>query len=671
MATAEDRQRLQTRLTVLRAGVVAVFVLLGCAFWFFQVVQHAKFQEMAENNHQRTLPLRAPRGVIFDRNGEVLVENRLAFNISILREHTQDMARTVRLLSEVTGVSEDHIREEVERHRGEPSYRPIVVIQDASIAQVAAVSARRLDFELPDVLVQEVPTRQYPDESLAAHLIGYVGEANDAQVAARKVSPGAVVGQSGVERIYDDLLMGEDGARRVVVNSTGREIRTLAEVAPTEGRRLQLTLNYAMQHAAEDAFRHFGYWGAAVVLDPRSGELLTLTSLPAYDPNAFATGIDRTTWSQLNTDKLRPLQNRAIQGRYSPGSTFKVLVATAALEEGVVSPDQKIYCGGGATFYGRYFKCHLKGGHGAVDLRHAIEKSCNVYFYTVGNMLGVDRIHAWAEKLGLAGKSGVDLPNEVESLVPSTEWKKRRTGEKWYAGETISVSIGQGQVSVTPMSMAVMMASIANGRERVAPRLVKAIDEGKGKGWEPLAPPPNPFAPFFLKPETVAAVHDGLWLAVNGAGTAVRARIAGRDVAGKTGTAQVISNQGKERARGTDRDLRDHGWFVFMVPRDNPVLAGAIFAEHAEHGYFAAPIAKHVIETYYAQQEGRPLPVLPPLPGAPVPTADAVTDTAWIPPDPPGVQTGPAEPVLPAPSLPAPAPPPRKTTVGPAAGERQ
>ncbi len=626
MAIAEDRRRLGGRVDVLRAGVLAAFVLLAGGFWFFQVVQHGKFQEMAENNHQRTLVLRAPRGVIYDRAGRILVENRHSLNISILREHTKDLDRTIRLLARVTGEDEAKLREIVDRNRREPVYRPIVVIHDASLAQVAAVTARRLDSELPDVIVQEVPTRQYPDESLAAHLIGYVGEANDQQVASDGVAAGAVIGQFGIERVYNRMLMGQDGARRVVVNSMGREIRALDGVAPVEGRRMRLTIDYAMQRAAEKAFRAYGYWGSAIVLDPRNGDVLTLVSLPAFDPNDFATGIDRATWQALNTDRLRPLQNRAIQGRYSPGSTFKIVVATAALEEGLVTPSHQVFCPGGATFYGRYFKCHLAGGHGSLDMRHALEKSCNVYFYTLGNMLGVDRIHKWADKLGLNGKSGIDLPNEVESIVPSSEWKRQRTGEKWYAGETISVSIGQGQNSVTPMSMAVMMATVANGGTRLVPRLVKAVDEGSG--WQELPAPANPFKPFLMKPAAVAALHDGLWMAVNGAGTAVRARIAGRDVSGKTGTAQVISIQGKERARSasSDRDLRDHGWFVFFAPRDNPELAGVVFAEHSEHGYLAAPIAKHVIETYYAQKEGTPLPELkipPPAPAVAAVTAHA------------------------------------------------
>jgi len=628
MAIAEDRRRLTTRLSTLRMAIAVAFGLLACSFWFFQVVQHAKFREMAENNHQRTLTLRAPRGVIFDRTGRLLVENRNAFNISIVREHTRDLDRTIRVLSSVTGADEKTIREIVDRHRREPSYRPIVVIPDATLAQVAAVTARRLDFELPDVIVQEMPTREYPDQAMAAHLIGYVGEANEDQMVSDKVTTGSIVGQFGVERVYNKLLMGEDGAKRVVVNSVGREIRTLEEVPPVQGRRVQLTINYAMQKAAEDAFRAYNYWGSAVVLEPKTGEVLTLTSLPAFDPNDFATGIDRATWQQLNTDKLRPLQNRAIQGRYQPGSTFKIVVATAALEEGVISPERTIYCPGGGTFYGRFFACHEDRGHGFVDLRHAIEKSCNTYFYSVGNMLGVDRMYKWAERLGLALKSGIDLPNEQESIVPSTEWKLKRFGERWYPGETISVAIGQAQLSVTPVSMAVMMATVANGGTRVVPHTVRAIDEGQG--WQPVTASPSPFAPFVLKPETISAVRDGLWLAVNGAGTAVRGRIAGRDVAGKTGTAQVISNEGKERARGkTDRNLNDHGWFVFMAPKDNPEVAGVVFVEHAEHGYFGATVAKHVLETYFAQRDGLPLPkVVPPPPVPATPAAPARTVAA-------------------------------------------
>jgi len=640
MALTEDRRRIALRLMVLQVSVVVTFAALAISFWFLQIIQHAQYQEMADNNHQRTLALRAPRGVLFDRNGKVLVENRHSFTVSIVREHTKDLDRTIRLLAAVAGLDVAQVRQIVGRHRGEPTYRPIVVIEDASLAQVAAITARRLDFELPDVVVEQVPTRQYPTDALAAHVFGYVGEANEAQIG-NGIKSGAIIGQSGVERVYNNLLMGEDGARRVVVNSVGREIRTEAELPPTEGRRVQLTIDYDLQKAAEDGFRHAGFNGSAVILDPRNGEVLSLVSLPAYDPNDFAAGIDATTWASLNNDALRPLQNRAIQGRYSPGSTFKLVVATAALEEGLVTPDFRVNCGGGASFFGRYFLCHLKGGHGVVDMRQAIEKSCNVYFYTLGNMLGVDRIHKWAENLGLVGKTGIDLPNEQESLVPSTAWKLARTGEKWYAGETISVSIGQGQVTVTPASMAVMMATIANGGTRVTPHIIRAVDEGGG--WR-MATPPAVAEQVAFRPQTLSALHDGLWRVVNAAGTGRRARIPGRDVAGKTGTAQVISIQGRQAARGSGRDLRDHGWFVFFAPRDNPEIAGVIFGEHNEHGYLGAPIARHVIETYFAKKEGQPLPVLAPAPGvAPAPEPDPDTVPVEIgPPVASAPQTAPA-----------------------------
>ena len=621
MSLAEDRRRLSFRLTVLQWSTVGIFTALAMSFWFLQVVQHARYEEMAENNHQRTLALRAPRGVLFDRNGVVLVENRHSFTISIVREHSKDLTRTVKLLSAVAHLDEKQVQQIVDRHRAEPSYRPIVVVEDATLAQVAAVTARRLDTELPDVVVEEVPARRYPSEAMAAHLFGYVGQANDAQVEAGAMQ-GAIVGQQGLEKAYNDLLMGTDGAKRVVVNSLGREIRTLEEIPPVEGRRVQLTIDADLQRAAEEGFKLAGFNGAALVLDPRNGEVLTYASLPSYDPNDFSVGIDRATWASLNTDKLKPLQNRVLQGRYSPGSIFKIVVATAALEEGVVTADHRITCTGGASFFGRYFKCHLKGGHGSLDMRHAIEKSCNVYFYTLGNMLGVDRIHKWAEKLGMVGKTGIDLPNEQESLVPSTEWKRKRTGEKWYAGETISVSIGQGQVTVTPASLAVMISTVANGGTRVTPHVLKAIDEGQG--WKPV-PAPAVADAIAFKPDTLAALREGLWMVVNAAGTGGRARLPGYDVAGKTGTAQVISIQGRQAARGSDRDLRDHGFFVFFAPRDNPQIAGVIFAEHGEHGYLGAPIAKHVIATFFAKKEGRPLPQLP-VPAAPAAPAGADQD---------------------------------------------
>jgi penicillin-binding protein 2 len=607
----DDRRSLTLRLSVMQYVVTAAFAALAISFWIFQIAQHEKFREMAEENHIRRLPLPAPRGVLLDRDGKVLVENRDSYSIALVREQTRNLDETLNVLAFATGTDEEQLRETVARRRREPSYRPIVLIENASFPQAVAVEARQ--WELPGIIVQHVPSRHYPASEMAAHLFGYVSEIAETQLQKAEYTgaePGSIVGQAGVELAYNKLLMGEDGTKMVVVNSVGREIgKPLGEDPPKEGTRLQLTIDADVQQAAEDGFEASGFNGAAVVLDPRNGEVLAFTSRPAYDPNAFAGGIDRATWAKLNTDDLRPLQNRALQGRYSPGSTFKMAVGLAGLEEGIISPNFTVHCGGGANFYGRFFKCWQKGGHGTVDLRHAIEQSCDVYFYTVGNMLGVDKINKWATLFGLGVRSGIDLPNEVQGLVPSTAWKAANTKEKkWYAGETISVAIGQGQVSVTPISLAVYTATLANGGTRVTPHLVKAMDDGQE--LKPVPPPP-PQSQVEVSPEKLQAIRDGMWLVVNGgSGTARRAAIPGKDVCGKTGTAQVISNQGRTAAR-TTKNLRDHGWFTFFAPRDNPEIAGVVFLEHGIHSANAASVAKHILEMYFAKKEGRPLPPPP------------------------------------------------------------
>jgi penicillin-binding protein 2 len=607
----DDRRQLTTRLTVLQMVVAAAFIVLAVGFWVFQVPQGKKFAEMAENNHMRRLPLPAPRGVLFDRNGKILVENRNTFNIALVREQTKNLDETLHVLAQATGVDEAELHEIVNRKRREPSYRPIVLIENATQEQVFAYMVRQL--ELPGIIHQEMPARKYPESELAAHLFGYVSEINEAQLTRADysgVEPGTMIGQAGVEQAYNKLLMGVDGDRFVVVNSVGREIREVGKPQlPREGQRLQLTIDADVQRAIEDGFSASGFNGAAVVLDPRNGEVLGFSSRPAYDPNAFAGGVDRATWAALNTDDLKPLQNRALQGRYSPGSTFKMAVGLAGLEEGIISPNFTVYCPGGATFYGRRFACWKKPGHGTVDLRHAIEQSCDVYFYTVGNMLGVDRIHKWATLFGLGVRSNIDLPNELQGLVPSTAWKEQNTKEKkWYAGETISVAIGQGQVSVTPVSLAVYTATLANGGTRVTPHLLKAVDEGTG--WRAM-PTPDPQSKVEVTQEKLQAIRDGMWLVVNGgSGTARRAAIAGKDVCGKTGTAQVISNKGRAAAK-TTKNLRDHGMFTFFAPRDNPEIAGVVFLEHGIHSANAASVAKHLLEVYFAKKEGRPIPPPP------------------------------------------------------------
>lgn len=616
----EDRQSLHVRLIGMRVGVVVLFVALAVAFWTLQVLKHQQYLVRAENNRMRTIELRAPRGLVFDRHGEVLVQNRRAFRIAVVREQTAgDLDGVLGRLAAVAEVDEAVVRATVKRRMNEPVFRPVPVIENATDAQVAAVLARSL--ELPGVVVEQVPTRKYPDERLAAHLFGYVGEVPPAQVTP-DLPAGAIVGRAGVERVYNTLLMGENGNRFVVVNSRGREIEELQHEEPVDGHRVQLTVDADLQRALEDAFHTAGLNGAGVVLDPRNGEVLAMSSLPAYDPNDFAGGIDAATWSALEGDALRPLGNRALQGRYSPGSTFKVVMAIAALEEKVITPQTEVFCSGSKSFYGRSWACNRPGGHGRQNVVQALEHSCNVFFYTIGDMLPIDTIHKWAVRLGLVGRTGIDLPNENESVVPSEAWKRERFNDRWYPGETLSVAIGQGGNDVTPIALARMMATVANGGTLVTPHVMRAVD--RGHGWEAIAQPPSMTPLVALNPQMLDVVHEGLWKAVNSpSGTARRASLPGYDVAGKTGTAQVISLEGARAAAGrTDRDLRHHRWLVFFAPKDNPEVAGVVFVEHGGTEGSATPLVRHVLDVYFAKKEGRPLPVLtPPVPPkTPAPT---------------------------------------------------
>lgn len=614
-ANFEDRQSFTTRLAVVRALMIVLFALMAGSFWVIQVVQHTRYEELAERQHLKTFPLRAPRGVLYDRNGEVLVRNTYSYTIAIVREQSANLPEAARRLAEAARLPEADILELLAnaKRRRDPLYLPVPIIEHASMAQVAAVAARQVD--LPEVVVQILPTREYPGGGMAAHLFGYVGEIQQNQLSRPEFSGldvGTMVGQAGLERTYNALLQGKDGKRSVAVNSRGREIEKMGEEEPVDGDRLQLTIDVDLQKAADAAFAASGYAGAAVFLDPRTGEVLSLTSVPSYDPNAFATGIGRAAFSKLMSDPQKPFQNRLIQGTYSPGSTFKIAMSVAALETGVITPDFKVNCPGHYEFGGRSFKCSRSDGrgHGVVDVRRAIQVSCNVFFYTVGSKMKIDTIHEYAEKLGIVGKTGIDLPGESDSFVASTEWSLAKRKQPWYPGETISVSIGQGAVNVTPIGLATMVSTMANGGTLITPHVLKAVD--KGNGWESMATPP-PRSSLFIKPDNLQAIRDGLWLVVNEpGGTGSGARIAGRDVSGKTGTAQVIGNEAKALKGKTGQNYEDNAWFVFFAPRDNPQIAGAILVEHGGHGgTTATPIAKHVLETFFAKQDGKPLPVLP------------------------------------------------------------
>jgi penicillin-binding protein 2 len=589
----EDLRVVQARLAVVQALVVGLVLLLIIQFWNLQVVRARHFRDLAENNRSRLVTLAAPRGALLDRRGSVLVANRPSFNILLTAEHTDDLDRVVRRLARTLGIGEASIRERLARRQ---PYRPVVVKTDASLADVAALEARRL--ELPEASVEVVPLRSYPLASAAAHALGRVGEITGPQLEAPEyegLPPGSLVGQAGIESRYNRELMGRDGFRRVIVNSRGLEVAEAERQAPEDGPSLTLSIDASLQAAVERAFA--GRAGSAVALDPETGEILAMTSTPAYDPNEFTIGIDASLWASLSSDPETPLMNRVIQGTYAPGSTFKIVMATAALEEGVITPQTTFYCPGYLAVYGTVFRCSNPGGHGVVDLRHAIALSCNVFFYQTGIRLEIGRIAAWAKRLGLGAPTGVDLPHEAGGLIPSPEWKLRALKTPWYAGETVSVAIGQGQVSVTPLQMARLVAVIANGGRLVQPHLVRGARGGSVE-------PPRPLG---IHPETLAMVKEGM-RAVVAEGTGWRARLSTVEVCGKTGSAQVVARSRLERMP-REEALLPHGWFLAFAPADHPRIALAVLVEHGgSGGEAAAPVARAILAHYFGLDRGAPTP---------------------------------------------------------------
>jgi penicillin-binding protein 2 len=470
----------------------------------------------------------------------------------------------------------------------------VVVKADASLEDVAALEARRL--ELPEVAVDVVPLRSYPLASAAAHALGRVGEITERQIESQEfegLEAGALVGQAGLESQYNRSLMGRDGFRRVVVNSRGVEVGEAERQPPLDGPSLTLTLDSALQTAAEQAFA--GRAGSAVALEPETGEILAMTSVPAYDPNTFTTGVDAALWGKLSTDSATPLMDRVIQGQYAPGSVFKIVMATAGLEEGVISPSTTFYCPGHLSVYNTVFRCARAAGHGLVNAQQALAQSCNVFFYQLGIRLEISRIAAWAKKMGLGAPTGVDLPHELGGLVPSPEWKQRTQRVQWYGGETVSVAIGQGQLSVTPLQLARLAALIANGGRLVRPHLVRSV----GGVPIPSEPPPD----LGLKPETLAVIRAGMKDVVAG-GTGWRARLEGVSVSGKTGSAQVVAKARLEKNPSLVA-IVPHGWFVAFAPSEAPRIALAVLVEHGGSGGEAAALAREILAHFFGL-EGAP-----------------------------------------------------------------
>jgi penicillin-binding protein 2 len=587
-----DNRLPQERLAAASYVIVGMITLLLLGFWKLQIIDSDKYGQMAERNRVRSIPIIAPRGRMLDRDGRVLVDNYPSFSVLLLRDDMAAVEKSLSVIADGLGLSIDDLHEQLTNTAKLPKFQPIVIKPEATPADVAFIESHRADIPLLEMLM--VHRRRYLPGGFMAHASGYVGEVSEKQIedSNDRLRPGDVAGKSGLERQYNDLLVGTDGMRRVIVNSVGKEMGRLSQQEAIPGKQIQLTIDYDLQKIAEDALA--GKKGSVVALDPRTGEVLALASQPAPDPNDFAIRVSKEEWLRLNTDEDRPLLNRAIQAQLAPGSVFKIVMATAMLESKVPPVDFHAFCPGAATFYGRQFKCWVygKSSHGSVDLHAAIVHSCDVFFYNVGMRMGIDRISKYAKLVGLGSRTGIDLPSEEPGLVPSEEWVQRVYHRKWYPGETISVSIGQGAVTVTPLQIAYMIGGIASGGEYKQPHLLKDIQIVGEHRIE-------------LSESTVEQVTQGMYGVVNeGGGTGAAIRLQGVEFCGKSGTAQVIGGDAKSRYGKGQKKFNNNAWFVGYAPRRRPEIVVSVLVEEGGHGASASgPIARDIIKAYYDKKE--------------------------------------------------------------------
>ncbi|MFQ5926997.1 MAG: penicillin-binding protein 2 [Terriglobia bacterium] len=590
---SQERKLAPERLAWLRLAIIAVALLLLVGFWRLQVVRSDFYAGLAERNRIRTLPIIAPRGLIRDREGRVLVDNYPVFSVLLVREHMPDARHSLNAIARGLHLDPAWLEQHLEEFRDAPPYQPVVLKDEATLADIAFIEAHR--SELPELELLRLYRRRYSPGGFAAHLFGYVGEASEQEVASGRYALGDIIGKKGLERHYNHILQGTDGQRRALVDSRGRPVgpSPLEYHPPLPGHPLRLTFDYDVQRAAEKALA--GRKGAIVALDPQTGEILALVSRPAFDPNlfGFAGRIPPAEWQRLMEDPEKPLFNRVTQAQLAPGSVFKIIIAAAALEEGLLENPLTVKCTGRARHYGRLFRCWRPEGHGTVNLHDAIVHSCDVFFYELGKRLGIERIAYYAEKFGLGHTTGIDLPTEEDGLVPSPEWKQRARNEVWWAGETISVAVGQGPLLVTPLQLAYALGGIARGGIFSRPRLVLEPDNGNGAADVRRFP---------LKETTVRKLTNALWGVVNEGGTGSLARIPALDIAGKTGTAQLIGLD-TLRQLGNQHQFTDNAWFVGLAPRRNPEIVVTVLLEHGEHGAAAAPLARAVIRAYYQKKQ--------------------------------------------------------------------
>ncbi len=588
------------KLAVVQYVIVAILAVLVAGLWRLQILGATNYRELAEANRVRKVPILAPRGRLFDREGRLLVDNYPSVSCFLVQDQTQTMTDDLPKIARGLHMTVEQIQSVLTRYRGAPKYQPLPLKSDITPDEKEFIEAHR--DELPELETIDEQRRLYPRDGFAANLIGYTGEVSEDMLNQSKYAyyePGDVVGRSGVEESYDAMLRGTDGSRDVLVDSHGREVGRLGFEHAIPGKDLKLTIDIDIQRAAEQALGNKN--GAVIVMDPHTGEVLALVSRPAFDPNDFAVRISRDTWAKLITDPNHPLLDKAIQAQLAPGSTFKIIMAVAGMNEGI-SQTLHVSCPGGGTFYGRYFKCWLHSGHGAVELPKAIYQSCDTYFYTLAERLGIEKIAKWAHALGLGQKTGIDLPNEASGTMPSEEWKMKTFHEKWYAGEVISVGIGQGAVAATPVQMTRAIAGIASGGMLKRPHVV--MEDQLPAGFRQAmndSYPGSGNATVPMSPEAWQVITDAMFDVTQPEGTAPSAHLDGIDFAGKTGSAQVVSNEFKGRVGG-GASLKDNAWFVGVAPRRNPdVVVGTLF-EGGEHGKLAGRLAAQVIGAFVNKQ---------------------------------------------------------------------
>ena len=622
------------KLAAVQYGILAMMLVLVAGLWRLQVLKVENFKQLAEQNRIRQVPIMAPRGKLFDRDGRLLVDNYPSVSCFLVRDPHHDVEPDLPLIAKGLNMDLDDLRSIVHKDRFEPGYRPILIKQDITPDEQAFIAAHQ--NELPELETIEVERRLYPPDGFAAHLIGYVGELSENDLNTPQYAfyqPGDVVGKAGVEKSYDQVLRGQDGSRDVIVDSRGREVGYLGTEHAIPGHDLKLTIDIDIQRAAELALGDRE--GAVVAMDPRNGEILALVSHPSFDPNQFSVRIDRTEWNQLITDPEHPLMDKVIQAQLAPGSTFKILMSVAGLQTGVAQ-NLHVYCNGGADFYGHYFRCDRH--HGPENIDTAIPDSCDTFFYTLADKLGIDTIDKYAKEFGLGQKTGIDLPNEQAGLMPSAEWVLHTLHHKWYAGETISIGIGQGAIEATPIQLARYIGGVASDGHLVRPHVVFPDELPPAFRQEILQNYPG-------SGDKDVPISQQTWMTITNAmaqvtepgpfHTAVSAHLNGIDLAGKTGTAETISDATIKRLGLKGRATVPNVWFVGVVPRRNPHLVVAVLWMHGDFSYYAARIASRVVAAY-VDKHRRLDHNLPPLEQAQQPPAPVDVGAVWSAPGPDG-----------------------------------